>query len=364
VGASVASTCGDCGAGTYSGLTAQTSVDTCTNCGAGTYSAAGASVCSDCAAGYDSTGLPALNVSCLACAPGKFKPTNGSSTCIFCPAKSFQDKSASTVCSVCPSSPVVGILSSGVGSTSVANCTLDTTSIHSRATAACNTSVFEQNIHRYRTGIAEVSGADIADVEILSYTERNPSQISRRLLTGVVSVEFNFRITVARYFSTSAIANIQGLQAWVAAQGLPGVVVGETLSPTCGAGAEPDPILNVSCRACEYGKKFFCDVLQVGFCHRFSCYRTDACLTQSVFAGFYKNASDNSSCVPCHNHATTLSTGAFLLSQCMCVPGYYSTDLLAFNMSCSECGLGHWCEGNQHRAPCAKVRVVVFAREM
>jgi hypothetical protein len=127
-------------------------------------------------------------------------------------------------------------------------------------------------MNKYRTGIAEVSGADIADVEILSYTERNPSQISRRLLTGVVSVEFNFRITVARYFSTSAIANIQGLQAWVAAKGLPGVVVGETLSPTCGAGAEPDPISNVSCRACEYGKMLFCDLFEVGFCHRFSCY--------------------------------------------------------------------------------------------
>ena len=261
--------CAACNAGSFKDTNGS---DACTLCSAGKYSAAGASVCSDCIAGYDSTGLFAFNVSCRACAPGKYKPTNGSSTCIFCAAKFFQDKSASTVCSICPSSPGVGILSSGVGSTSVANCTLDTTRIHSRATAACNTSVFEQNIHKYRTGIAEVSGADIADVEIFSYTERDSSQVSRRLLTGVVSVDFNFRITVARYFSTSAIANIQGLQYWVAAQGLPGVVVVETLFPTCGAGAEPDPISNVSCRACEYGRMLFCELLEVGFCHRFSCY--------------------------------------------------------------------------------------------
>ena len=79
----------------------------------------------------------------------------------------------------------------------------------------------------YRSGIAEVSGADLGDVEILSYAERN----SRRLLS--ITVEFNFRITVARYFLATAMDNLAGLQAWAAAQGLPGVTVGETIA-TCG----------------------------------------------------------------------------------------------------------------------------------
>ena len=106
---------------------------------------------------------------------------------------------------------------------------------------------------RYRIGIAEVSGADLGDVEIFSYAERNSSQTSRRLLSGVITVEFNFRITVARYFLATAMDNLAGLQAWVAEQNLPGVTLGESVS-TCGAGAEPDPNSNVSCRACEYGK--------------------------------------------------------------------------------------------------------------
>ena len=95
---------------------------------------------------------------------------------------------------------------------------------------------------------------------------------------------------------------------------------------------------------------------------RYVCFaRYELHLTHSerCVAGFYKNTTDNSSCVACHNHATTLSRGAFLLSQCTCVPGYHSTDFLSFNTSCLECGLGHWCEGNQHRAPCAKVQVFV-----
>jgi hypothetical protein len=71
--------------------------------------------------------------------------------------------------------------------------------------------------------------------------------------------------------------------------------------------------------------------------------------------GFYKYAWDNSSCLACHFNSTTISRGAFLLSQCMCIGGYFSTDLLSSNVSCSECGLGHYCHGNQHRSPCDKV---------
>jgi hypothetical protein len=48
--------------------------------------------------------------------------------------------------------------------------------------------------------------------------------------------------------------------------------------------------------------------------------------------------------------------GALLLSQCTCKSGYFSTDLLGSNMLCSECGLGMYCEANQHRAPCGRGR--------
>ena len=104
------------------------------------------------------------------------------------------------------------------------------------------------------------------------------------------------------------------------------------------------------------------------FCHRFphhcTVLRIHVTHSERCVAGFYKNTTDNSSCVACHNHATTLSRGAFLLSQCTCVPGYHSTDFLSFNTSCLECGLGHWCEGNQHRAPCAKVQVCVVHKRL
>ena len=293
---------------------------------------------------------------CTACVLGTYKPAGGRDACTLCAAKTYQDTTASTVCTACPTSARDGQQSSsGVGSTHVQNCTFDVASVHARASAACNISIFEQNMEKYRSGIAEVSGADLGDVEILSYAERNSSQTSRRLLS--ITVEFNFRISVARYFLGSTIDNLAGLQAWVAAQGLPGVTVGEIIS-TCGAGAEPDPSSNVSCRACEYGKMrcLFCAVWDFVVDFR-NTVRFHVTHSERCFAGFYKNATDNSSCVACHNHATTLSRGAFLLSQCTCVPGYYSKDFLSYNSSCHECGLGHWCKSNQHRASCEKVQV-------
>jgi hypothetical protein len=233
------------------------SVSDCIPCPAHSFSVTASSNVTDCKCNAGYTGED--GGACTACIVGTYKPVGGRDACTPCPVKTYQDATASTVCTTCPTSPRDGQQSSSAGgSTHAQNCTFDVTSFHARASAACNVSVFEQNMETYRSGIAEVSGADLGDVEILSYAERN-SQTSRRLLS--ITVEFNFRITVARYFLATAMDNLAGLQAWAAAQGLPGVTVGETIA-TCGAGAEPDPSSNVSCRACEYGKTLclFCAI--------------------------------------------------------------------------------------------------------
>jgi cysteine-rich repeat protein len=77
-GASVASTCADCGAGKYSAAVAST----CADCGAGKYSAtAGSSACNDCAAGAssDAGSTSASNCTCTAgsrtCGDGTKEPS-------------------------------------------------------------------------------------------------------------------------------------------------------------------------------------------------------------------------------------------------------------------------------------------------
>lgn len=244
---------------------------------------------------------------------------------------------------------------SGVASSSIENCTNDLHGIDSSASASCNLSIFESNIDKYRQGVAITSGADLRTVEIISYEEKNSSLVSRRLLSGTITVDFNFRLAVPRYFAAQALSGLAGLQDWVLSQGLPGITVGATVF-ACGAGAEPDPISNLTCRACHHGETrrnlaharfedapcMFCVVLRrsIRLCY---------------VAGFYKNASDNSSCVACPHASTTISKGAFLLSQCTCVSGWYSTTLLAFNETCTACNNGSFCQGDQHIAPCAKV---------
>ena len=303
VGANDSSTCTPCPEGTFSNVTASVSAADCELCSAGSYQAAsGASACMDCAKGKYSTQTGA----------------SSSAYCLRCQASFYQNTVGATACFNCPISPGGRQTFSGIGSASVDNCTNDVIDLESSASAACNKTVFEANIERFKDGIATTAGADRSTVQIVSYAQVNSSQTSRRLLSGIISVEFNFRIAVPRYFSSEAVVGLSDLAAWVQEEGLPGLTVGATTA-SCGAGAEPDPS-NPVCRACDFG--------------------------------LYKNASDNSSCVQCPSLSTTQSQGAFLLSQCECVPGYYSTNLLAFNVSCSECGLGYYCTGGLHRSLC------------
>lgn len=229
-----------------------------------------------------------------------------------------QDVLGSTSCVTCPISPSGRQTFSGIGSASFEDCTNDALNIEASASVACNISFFIANVEKFKDGIAATAGADRSAVQILSYAEVNSSQASRRLLAGVISLEFNFRIAVPRYFLSQAVVGLADLAAWVQQEGLPALTVGATMT-SCGAGAEPDPS-NMVCQACDIG--------------------------------LYKNASDNSSCLVCPILTTTSTQGAFLLSQCECIPGYYSNHLMAFNVSCSKCGPGYHCTGGLHRSLC------------
>jgi syndecan 4 len=91
--------CQPCTAGKYLALPGQTS--DCLSCVAGTYSAAGASVCTTCAAGKSSTQIGQNGPgNCTNCLAGKYS-TAGASVCTDCPAGKYSGATGLTVCTDC-----------------------------------------------------------------------------------------------------------------------------------------------------------------------------------------------------------------------------------------------------------------------
>jgi hypothetical protein len=126
-----ASVCTNCAAGKFFGLPAQTS-DVCTNCVAGTYSAAGASVCTNCAAGKF-FGLPAQTSDvCTSCVAGTYAAA-GASVCTVCGAGKYSSAGAS-ICTDCPA----GTYSAASGAIAISTCSpcLDSAAVLSTTTGA------------------------------------------------------------------------------------------------------------------------------------------------------------------------------------------------------------------------------------
>ena len=414
IGSNTSDTCLNCATGKYLNTTGNDNATDCISCAAGKYLNSSGNDeeqdCIPCRVGTYSTtvGAPS-SIYCLECMPGKFSDTVGNDNetdCLDCPASSYEQHSGSSACASCPVSPGGRQTFSGVGSTSVANCTDDITGIEGEVSVDSDVAAFESNTAAYREGLAATSGADLRAVEILDYSETDASTTSRRLLARVEvggfvfhessasiswslasnaalsavvdRVVFAFRLSVPRYFVAQAQQGLeQDLASWVIEQGLPRVTVLETVL-TCGAGAEPlhpvnhvtslggDPTTNTSLNATVTS-------IVTSATQNMSANSTDSTWNESDVSdattrrsysiagnvscvlcdyGTYKNATDNSYCVACPAYSSTLFAGALLLSQCTCEGGYYSTDLLSFNTSCLECGRGYFCSGDQHRAPC------------
>jgi len=112
--------CTDCAAGKFSAAEGATVASTCENCLAGTYSAAGASVCTNCAAGkfFGSSGQ--TNDVCTSCVAGTYSAA-GASVCTNCAAGKFFGSSGQTsdVCTSC----VAGTYSGSPAQTSIVACT-------------------------------------------------------------------------------------------------------------------------------------------------------------------------------------------------------------------------------------------------
>ena len=110
------SACTPCAAGSYSTTLGATSASVCTQCPAGNGSASGASSCAQCSAGTYSVG----GSTCTPCSAGQYSATLGatsSTTCTQCPAGKYLAAEGASACVSCP----VNSNSSAGASTCLAN---------------------------------------------------------------------------------------------------------------------------------------------------------------------------------------------------------------------------------------------------
>ena len=326
--------CALCAAGKYSNETGATNVSVCKECSAHSHSSAGSNSCipcpafsqaprgsgeiTDCSCQQGYTG-PDGNT-CAACSPGKFKSTNGSAACGRCDmgTYSLEGKSA---CTTCPLGTV-----SGFGSTSESMCTHDAVEVVVTSKIEANLSTFQLLQHSILISSARMLGLHQSAVEIVPQSVREfpkaTEGILRRLFTSSsdqnVTV-FDLHVTVPGAAVEETIRLLQqNLTHYLAASGLPSTTV-MGIKRGCGAGRTQ---IGMLCSDCAHG--------------------------------FYKTAADNSSCLPCPLHSNTAGRKTFLVEQCACNAGFYSTGKLHANASCLECGLGYFCTGNQSRSPCAE----------
>eukprot|EP00762_Andalucia_godoyi_P006986 ANDGO_07727.mRNA.1 hypothetical protein len=124
-----ASSCIQCGAGTYSSAMGANSSTTCIQCGAGTYSsvmgANSSTTCIQCGAGTYSSAMGAnSSTTCIQCGAGTYSSAmgaNSSTTCIQCGAGTYSSAmgaNSSTTCIQCGA----GTYSSALGAQSAATC--------------------------------------------------------------------------------------------------------------------------------------------------------------------------------------------------------------------------------------------------
>ena len=384
--------CTPCASATYMTGTAATACDVCP--GNSSSSVASSSLL-DCTCNLGFTGPNGST--CIECEAGFSKSVSGPSECVICPRGSYAGaaKSACTLCAantyvnmqgatICRSCPPQ--TKSGPGSSNQTHCTPDVVGLQSVYSVASNLSTFLANLDTYLLGLAQVAGADITSVHVLSLTQvftdvesvtglnnsdgnatTNPtanltanvsanSSSARRLLASSSSsgrdtsaVEAKTRVSVPRYFREKAREGLLEFPTWVSARGLPAATLKSGLIfENCGAGYEPRDNYTAAFDSwnMSYGPLGF-PYTANGSNHS----RPERCVLCAT--GKYKNSSDDSMCVACSQNSLSPFPGAILLSQCACVPSYYSNAPLSFNYSCHVCGEGVYCPGGQERIPCA-----------
>ena len=94
-----ASSCTNCAAGSVTNTLASSGASTCTACAAGKYSANSQTACTDCDVGkYSAAGAS----TCTNCEEGKYQSGTGQSSCPYCPNGQYQDSTGATSCDNCP----------------------------------------------------------------------------------------------------------------------------------------------------------------------------------------------------------------------------------------------------------------------
>ena len=305
--------CVDCPQGSYSSRIAATSATECLLCPAFSWSPDGAVNVKNCTCPVGYTG-PDGGV-CDACDTGKFKNVNGTGSCQMCIMGLYSDLPGQTACRECPA-----------GSMSVAgsaSCTFNVVDLKVSSSIDANLTTFRRLQGRIMEAYAVVIGVQQSAVKLISAREA-PKELGffRRLfasanVTNITVIDV--LVTIPKVSVADSVHRLeQNLTVYLRENGLP-VVELKTITQTCGAGAQPDPV-STQCVPCRRGS--------------------------------YKFKSDNSSCLPCVTNSSTAEEGALLVEHCVCNAGYYSSEKLDENVSCSECGLGYFCTGNQSRSPC------------
>ena len=309
--------CVACPQGRYSQDIGAVSEMSCLQCPSFSWSPAGAANASNCTCILGYTG--ANGQECAACTPGKFKDTNGTSPCRVCSMGSYS-LAGQSLCTQCPAGSM-----SVAGSGSKAMCTYNVIDIEVSSNVHVNLTVFHRLQPRILEAYAIVIGVQSSAVRLQSAREiLKVVGIFRRLFTSQANTGSNITvydilITLPKDSVSESVQRLeQNLTVYLEESGLPAVAL-NAIKRTCGAGAEPDPV-SKQCLACRRGT--------------------------------FKFMSDNSSCLPCATNASTANAGSLLEEHCTCNPGYYSFEKLKTNTSCIECGLGHFCTGNQSRSPC------------
>ncbi|KAJ1482144.1 hypothetical protein T484DRAFT_1668101, partial [Baffinella frigidus] len=156
---------------------------------------------------------------------------------------------------------------------------------------------------------------------------------NRRLLFSVnqlvgsflMKLPSNVLAAIVTVYASTSYASL--LATILVEYGLPGLeILGFTT--TCGIGNAPDA-KNITCVACPVGK--------------------------------FKQEPDNSSCITCPKHTSTLRNRSFFLFECDCLPGYTSPDwsnisvndnLTRGGASCSSCQGDCFCPGRLAHQTC------------
>lgn len=238
--------------------------------------------------------------------------------CRLCPADTFLDAEKSsdekTVCSPCPQASQLSL----PGSTSVEDCSDDTTDINFQIRFATSTSYFNSASRAFVASIATVLSVNSSRVTLLESTRRtfhspkarsyglperahdmitfhSPaarySSLGSRRSADSVICSFVSRLPKASALATGSRRRSDPLShlstylpIQLASDGLPSGVEVLSVSVACGNGREP---FEQTCRPCS---------------------------TSS-----YKNDTDNGKCRRCPRHSKTSSKGAFYLTECKCL---------------------------------------------